>query len=328
MKGNLNKILDDCIDRINRGEAVEDCLADYPEHRQALESLLQAMFEARSAYIFTPSTKAKSFHKQRFSTALATTREERENKQPLLKWISSWSKVWAPIAVVVIAIVVYFGISPALTTPVMIAQPNPEGNFVVMLSDEVNDIGDFRELNISVSKVGLHLVGDEEKIIEFEPETQTADLTYLQGDQAQEIWRGDIPVGEYSKVFIEVSDVSGILLESGEEAEIKLPSSKLHISAPFIIETGETVNFVYDLTVVKAGKSGKYVLKPQASQSGVHQDFIKVDLSINNDKSSGHNNIEESESNQAIDKNISKEEYFSCGRIIGLGANSLYLYLY
>jgi hypothetical protein len=327
MKHNLNKILDECINRLGHGEDIEACLADYPEHTQELEPLLQTMLHARNAYFFTPSTQIKSFHKQRLSSALAIKRKKRENRQPLLTWISGWSKVWAPVAaIIVIAVVVYFGLRPVFTLPVMIAQSNPEGNFVFLLSDEVNDIGDFKELKISVSKVGLHLVGNEEKIIEFEPETQTADLTYLQGNQAQEVWRGNIPQGEYSKVFLEVSEVTGILLESGEEAEIKLPSNRLQVSVPFEIEAGEIVNFVCDLTVVKAGKSDKYILQPQVGQSGANQDFIKVELKelpINNDKSKGNSNAKEpgaknGDPNQAIDNIIYREELLSGCNMIDL----------
>lgn len=278
MKDNLNKILDECIDRINHGEAIESCLADYPEHRQELGPLLHAMLYTKSAYFLKPSTQAKSFCRQRFNAALVASREKREKKQPLLRWIWSRSKVWAPVAAaIVIALVGYFALRPALMPPVMIVQPNPEGNFAFLVSDEVNDIGDFRELNITVSKVGLHLTGEDEKIIEFEPGIQMVNLTQLQGNQAQEIWRGNIPEGEYSKVFLEVSEISGILLESGEEVEIELPSGKLQISTLFEVRSGELINFVYDLTIVKAGQSGKYILKPQVDQSGADQDFIKVE---------------------------------------------------
>jgi hypothetical protein len=51
----------------------------------------------------------------------------------------------------------------------------------------------------------------------------------------------------------------------------------LQISKPFRVESGEVINFVYDLTVVKAGKSNQYILKPQIDQSGADQDFIKVE---------------------------------------------------
>ena len=278
MRDNLDKILDECIDRINRGESVEACLADYPECSGKLRPLLSAMLETKTAYSFKPSARAKSFHRQRFTAALVASRERRARKKPVYTWILGWPKVWAPVAaVIVIALVGYFGLRPALMPPVTIAQPNPEGNFVFLVSDEVNAISDFQELNLSISRVSLHLSGDEEKIIEFEPGIQMVDLTDLQGNRAQEIWRGDVPEGEYIKVFLEVSQVSGILLESGEEIEIKLPSSKLQISTPFEVESGEVINFVYDLTVVKAGKSGQYILKPQIGQSGADQNFIKVE---------------------------------------------------
>lgn len=293
MKNNWDKILDECIDRINRGESIEGCLTDYPECSEKLRPLLSAMLETKIAYSFKPSARSKNFHRQRFTAALVTSRERRARKKPIFNWILGWSKVWAPVvAVIVIALVGYFGLRPALMPPVTIAQLNPEGNFVFLVSDEVNAISDFKELNLSISRVSLHLNGDEEKIIEFEPGIQMVDLTDLQGNRAQEIWRGDIPEGEYSKVFLEVSEVSGILLESGEEIEIKLPSGKLQISKPFRVESGEVTNFVYDLTVVKAGKSNQYILKPQIDQSGADQDFIKVKPEVqpeNKGKSKGNN---------------------------------------
>ena len=278
MKDNLDKILDECIDRINRGESIDACLADYPAYREEIYPLLSAMVETKTAGSFAPSTRAKSFHKQRFNEALVSSREKREGKIPWFSWILSRTKVWAPVAAaIVIALVAYFSFRPAPTPPVMVAQPSPEGNFAFLVSDEANDIGDFKELNISISKVGLHLTGGEERIIEFEPGTQAVDLTELQGNQAQEVWRGDVPEGEYSKVFLEVSEVSGILVEGGNEIEIKLPSGKLQISKPFKVESDNLTNFVYDLTVVKAGNSGQYILKPQIGQSGPNQEFIRVE---------------------------------------------------
>jgi hypothetical protein len=291
MKDNWDKILDECIDRINRGESVEGCLTDYPEYREELRPLLSAMLETKTAYSFKPSARGKSFHRQRVTAALVTSRERRARKRSVFPWILGWSKIWAPVAaVIVIALVGYFSLRPALVIPVMIAQHSPEGNFVFLVSDEVNAISDFQELNLSISKVSLHLGGDEEKIIEFEPGVQMVNLSDLQGNRAQEIWRGNVPDGEYIKVFLEVSRVTGILLESREEIEIKLPSGKLQISKPFRVESGEVTNFVYDLTVVKAGKSGQYILKPQIGQSGADQDFIKVEPEVqpeNKGKSKG-----------------------------------------
>lgn len=277
MTDRLDRILDECIDRINRGEGVADCLADYPEYRQELEPLLSAMLKTKTAYSFTPSARAKSVHRQRFAAALVASRERRERRQPVSHWIR-WARVWAATAaVIVIGLLGYFVLRPTLMLPVTVAQPNPEGNFAFLLSDEVNAIGDFGEVTLSISKVTMRLSGDGDRNIEFLPDVQTVNLTALQGDRAQEIWKGDIPEGEYIKVTLEVSQVSGILRDTGKEAEIKLPGSKLQISKPFRVQSGVVTSFVYDLTVVRAGKSGQYILKPQIDYSGSNQNFIEVE---------------------------------------------------
>jgi hypothetical protein len=277
MKDNLNKILDECIDRVNRGESIESCLSDFPEYSETLEPILYTMLKTKTVYTFAPSARAKNFQRQRFNAALVASRERRETKRSPVDRILGWSKVWAPVAAaIVIALVVYFGFRPTPMPPMMIAQPNPEGNFAFLISDEVNAIGDFQELDLSISKVILHLSGEEERRIEFRPEVQAVNLADLQGNRAQEIWRGDVPEGKYSKVFMEVSQVSGVLWDGGEEVEIKLPSGKLQISKPFEVDGSEVTSFVYDLTVVEAGQSGQYILKPQIDQSGADQDFIEV----------------------------------------------------
>lgn len=57
---------------------------------------------------------------------------------------------------------------------------------------------------------------------------------------------------------------------------MKLPSGKLQISKPFEVGEDQEVNFVYDVTVMQAGKSGQYNLKPQIGQSGADQKFREV----------------------------------------------------
>jgi len=47
MAKNLEGILDECVDRINLGEKLEDCLVSYPEYVAELEPLLRVMFDTR-----------------------------------------------------------------------------------------------------------------------------------------------------------------------------------------------------------------------------------------------------------------------------------------
>ena len=274
MADNVDRILDECIDRINRGESLEACLADYPEYREQIEPLLRAMQQTKAAYSFLPSASAKRAARQHFNAALEGMEQRRREKQPLFAMVFARPIAWATVAAVLLVLVAsYFGLRPTLypVEPV----PNPEGNFVFLISDDINAIADFESVNVSISKLGLLLSGDSGGWVEFEPEIEEVDLTLVQGSEAQQIWRGDVPEGQYTKVFIYVTEVHGVLKETGQREEIKLPSRKLHISKPFQVTADTVTSFTYDLTVVAAGssKSGiKYILKPQIGQSGAEQE--------------------------------------------------------
>jgi hypothetical protein len=281
----FDRILDECIDRINHGETIEACLADYPTHASQLEPLLKAMTQTKAAYSFTPSIDAKRTARQRFYAAL--------EKQRLP---SLWQKVLARrfagatiAAVVVILIISFFVLRMTVFTeqiPSMtVSTPSTEGNFVFLVSDEVNAIGDFTDLKVSIEKVGLLQNGSSERWVEFATEVKEFDLTLLPGDKTQELWRGNIPEGEYTKVVMYVTQVRGTLKATGQTIEIKLPSNKLQISKSFQVSAGNVTSFTYDLTVVKTGNArngGKYLLKPQVADSGASQKPITADKTRGN----------------------------------------------
>jgi hypothetical protein len=141
-------------------------------------------------------------------------------------------------------------------------------NFLLLISDEPNDIGDFSELWVTISGVGF-VLGDDEGIVEQTFEPTDVPLTELVGDAAIALWSGEVPAGDYTKIFIYVDEVWGILVDpEGEVIEIKLPSNKLQMSLPVSIDGEETTEFVFDISVIKAGNSGQYILKPQLTESG------------------------------------------------------------
>lgn len=153
-----------------------------------------------------------------------------------------------------------------------------DGNFVFYVSDEQNDIGDFESLTITVSSIQIKPVG-EGPWLDIEPEAPEADLVQLQGKRAQELWRGDVPDGEYQTVFIYIESIVGILADSEEEADIKLPSGKLHLETPFSVFGDEPTEFVFDITVHRTGEAGngaRYILSPQASESGAGQSIEPI----------------------------------------------------
>jgi hypothetical protein len=300
MSRTFDEILDECVDRINRGERLEDCLASYPEHAEELKPLLRAMIDTQTAYAFTPSPTAKMAARQRLNYALEELARRREERRPLFPRIPGWSKAWvATAAVLLVALIGYFGVRPMLFPVGPSPQPSPlpaapvpqpgplpvvpspepsqEGNFMFLISDDANAIGDFQSLNVSISKIGLQLGGEAGQWVELTPQVEVVDLTLLQRDKAQEIWRGDVPEGQYTKVFIHVSKVSGVLKATGGPISVKLPSKKLQISRPFEVTGDSVTSFVYDVTVVKAGKSGKYILKPQVGRSGADRRFERIE---------------------------------------------------
>lgn len=269
MANDFDRILDECIDRINRGDSLEACVSDHPEYAERLKPLLQAMFQMNEAYSFVPSASAKRTARQRFDAALERLEQRQQERRPLFPGVLTRPLTWATVAVVLVLLLVgYFGFRSTLVPPPVVVTPNPQGNFVFLISDDVNAIGDFSSVNVSISKVGLFLADGSDRWVEFEPEIREVDLALLPGDKTEQIWRGNVPEGQYSKVVIYVDDVRGVLKATGQTIEIKLPSRKLQISKPFQVGAGTVTSFTYDLTVVSAGNKGKYILKPQADQSG------------------------------------------------------------
>lgn len=105
---------------------------------------------------------------------------------------------------------------------------------------------------------------------------RTVDLTALQGANATLLGNVSVPAGEYEQVFVRVSGVEGTL-ESGESVNVKLPSDRLRVDERFEANGAASVDFVFDITVVEAGNSGKFVLKPVASESGTDVPIEVVD---------------------------------------------------
>ena len=278
MVDNLDKILDECIDRLNRGLSVEACLADYPGYSRQLEPLLRAMLQTRKAYAFDPSEGVKIAAKRRFDALREERSQRAQEKPPWLSRIFGRRLAWAALATTAVAIIAaYFGFNQAFSPAVDVVNPDPEGNFVLLISDDVNAIEDFESLSVSITKVEIISGGGSGEKIQFTPETKIIDLTQVKGEATRKIWRGNIPEGEYSKVILYVDSVEGILKESkilegaGPIVEVKLPSDKLQISKPFQIAANTVTSFTFDVTVVSTGneQSGiKYILKPQIGESG------------------------------------------------------------
>ena len=151
-------------------------------------------------------------------------------------------------------------------------------NFRLLISDQPTAIDDFEELWVTISRIGLVPAADSnagQTEIVLDP-VLSVNLVELVDENAVAAWEGYIPEGEYSKVFLYVDSVDGLLVGSEEPINIKLPSNKLQLDYNFAVEEGNdgsVTNFVYDITVIRAGNSGMYLLQPHLGQSGPDQQF-------------------------------------------------------
>ena len=267
MPDDFDRILDECIDRINRGASLADCLSDYPAYSEKLKPLLQAMHDVQKACAFMPSADSKRAARQRFHAVL--DRQRQVSTPSSFFRVIPRSAVWATIAVLIVAAIAVLVIQPVLNPLTVV--PSPEGNFAFLVSDEPNDIGDFESLNVTISRVVLQRTGSLKRL-EFTPETETVDLTQLQGEQSQEIWRGNVPAEQYSHIYLYVSEVMGKLGSTGQIVDVRLPSNKLQISMLFEVTDDKVTSFTFDITVVATGNNGRYILKPQIGESGARQE--------------------------------------------------------
>ncbi|MDS0220361.1 DUF4382 domain-containing protein [Haloarcula sp. S1AR25-5A] len=115
---------------------------------------------------------------------------------------------------------------------------------------------------------------DDNGFVVRELDGATVDLTEVVGDKAISVLDGELEEGQYSKIELSAESVDGIV--DGESVDVKIPSEKLQIVKPFEVVAGESVEFVFDINVVKKGNGG-YNLLPVISKSGVAGKDVEVE---------------------------------------------------
>ncbi len=95
----LAEILDDCINRLNRGETVADCLRLYPEYQRQLLPMLEAGRLARRMTLSVTTTEAQARVNMRFEQALSQPALLRGRSSATLHLIT-----WAAIFILLIGL--------------------------------------------------------------------------------------------------------------------------------------------------------------------------------------------------------------------------------
>ena len=108
----FNNILNECLDRIFKGETVERCLRDYPEQAKELELLLKTALSARSAAGVQPRPEFKTEARRQFQAALVEMKvKHNEGKARAgYRWQWRWHSAWA-ISLTAVVIIVLGSVS-------------------------------------------------------------------------------------------------------------------------------------------------------------------------------------------------------------------------
>jgi hypothetical protein len=110
MKQNVQfeEILNRCLDRVLKGEPVEQCLRDYPGQAKELEPLLRTALAARAASAVLPSSEFKARARYEFQAALQDMKSTRKRANPFLQWRWQWQSAWS-LAALVLAFILLSG---------------------------------------------------------------------------------------------------------------------------------------------------------------------------------------------------------------------------
>lgn len=104
----FDNILDECLERVIRGESVEACLESHPEHAAELEPLLRTAVDTMQAVAITPRKEFRERASRQFQGAI------REMAPPESRGFFGWFPRWAAaVSVIVIVLLAGTGIVAA-----------------------------------------------------------------------------------------------------------------------------------------------------------------------------------------------------------------------
>jgi len=106
MNRKLEDILDECLERVLKGESIKDCLNAYPEQASELEPLLKTSLDLmQRASTIQPSLEFKAKARSQLR-AILRARQEKEVKR---EKIPIWRRKWA-VAAATILVIVFCGV--------------------------------------------------------------------------------------------------------------------------------------------------------------------------------------------------------------------------
>jgi len=98
---------------------------------------------------------------------------------------------------------------------------------------------DFSHINVTFSEIKLHKSSNNSGWVNFSMESTSVDLIYLHlNNLTEKLAEMEIDVGNYTKLWITVDNVTGVLNATNETVHFDVPSKTLKIQQLFKIQEG------------------------------------------------------------------------------------------
>jgi hypothetical protein len=104
----FDDILNDCLDRIIKGETVESCLKMYPEQSEELKPLLLTAQSARVVSTIKPGDAFKARARTKFQAALGDMQAKKSRRAAGFSWRWRWQSAWS-ISLATLAVLIVTG---------------------------------------------------------------------------------------------------------------------------------------------------------------------------------------------------------------------------
>lgn len=228
----FEEVLDDCIDRIGRGQSVEDCLRLYPEYAQELGLYLRLVLQIQTEGWFEPSEIAKDRGRMLLGQEMARGLSPETKTRGTHWWQKGWGKIMAPVAAALaLAIIVYgalVGIVPGLT-------PEVYAGGLEMVGTGLEENTEVSAVWVTVSEVSVRRAGEGGWINVVDAPMV---INLLDPEQTRLV-STKLDSGKYEGISLRVDRVVVVIRGIKVEAELKGPT-QVNLEDRFEVKAGKT----------------------------------------------------------------------------------------
>ncbi len=98
---NFDNILDECLERVIKGESIEACLKSYPEYADELEPLLRTASDTKEAVSIIPRTEFREKAGREFQDAIRDMAPQ--ESRGFFGWFPRWATVVSVVVILLLA---------------------------------------------------------------------------------------------------------------------------------------------------------------------------------------------------------------------------------